>query len=133
MSSYLLDTNILSDLIHHTEGPVAARIRMVGERNIFTSIVVACELRFGVAKKNAPRLAQRVATVLAQIDVQPFATPADEAYAKLRWHLERTGQPIGANDMLMAAQCLVAEATLVTANVREFERVPGLRIENWLA
>lgn len=69
---YLLDTNILSDLIRHPQGIVAQRIAVVGEATVCTSIVVACELRFGAAKKNSPRLTEQVNAVVAAMDVLPY-------------------------------------------------------------
>lgn len=130
---YLLDTNILSDLVRHPQGAVAEQIAKVGEAAICTSIVVAAELRFGAAKRNAPRLTHQVEAILAAMEVLPLDAPADRAYAELRLALEQSGQPIGPNDMLIAAQTLAAECILVTANVDEFSRVADLRVENWLA
>lgn len=129
---YLLDTNILSDLVRHPQGRIAACIAQVGEGSVCTSMIVASELRFGVAKRNAPKLTAQVEAILAAMDVRPFDTPADHEYAKLRLHLERVGTPIGPNDMLIAAHALAAESILVTANASEFVRVPGLVVENWL-
>ena len=130
---YLLDTNILSDLVRHPQGVVAERIAAVGEAAVCTSIVVAAELRFGAAKRNATRLTDQVEAILAAMEVLPLDAPADRVYAELRWALEQSGQPIGPNDMLIAAQALAAEHILVTANVDEFSRVAGLQVENWLA
>lgn len=77
---YLLDTSILSDLIRHPQGIVARRIAVVGEAAVCISIVVACELRFGAAKKNSPRLTEQVNAVISAIDVLPYDTPADQDY-----------------------------------------------------
>jgi tRNA(fMet)-specific endonuclease VapC len=129
---YLLDTNILSDLVRHPQGRVAVCIAQVGEGSVCTSMIVASELRFGAAKRNAPKLTAQVEAILAAMDVRPFDTPADHEYAKLRLHLEQAGTPIGPNDMLIAAHALAAESILVTANTSEFVRVPGLVVENWL-
>ena len=132
MSRYLLDTNILSDLVRNPQGRIASRIADVGEDAIRTSIIVAAELRFGAAKTGSERLALQLERILTAIDILPFDAPADTAYAQLRVHLETSGMPIGGNDMLIAAQALTSECVLVTDNVREFERVSGLRVENWL-
>ena len=129
---YLLDTNILSDLVRHPQGRIAACIAQVGEQSVCTSMAVASELRFGAAKRNASKLTAQVEAILAAIDVCPFDTPADREYAKLRLHLEQAGTPIGPNDMLIAAHALAVESILVTANTSEFVRVPGLVVENWL-
>lgn len=129
---YLLDTNVLSHLIRMPDGPVTRRIRLVGEANVCTSIVVAAELRFGARKKGSAALTERVEALLASLEVLPFDGAADEVYAGVRFELESGGQSIGANDMLIAAQALDQGLVLVTDNVREFRRVPGLKVENWL-
>lgn len=132
-SRYLLDTNVLSALLKQPSGPVADQIRAVGEGAVCTSIVVACELRYGSAKKCSPRLASRVEQLLSAIEVLPLGENADEEYGRLRAALEMQGTPIGANDYLIAAHALSLGLILVTDNVGEFSRVRGLRWENWLA
>jgi len=129
---YLLDTNILSDLIRLPGGRVAQQIAKVGEDAIATSVVVAAELRYGAAKKNSPRLTAQVEAILAAIEIIAFEPPADATYAAVRVALEAAGRPIGANDLLIAAHALALDATLVTDNLSEFRRVPGLKLENWL-
>ena len=129
---YLLDTNIISDVMRSSKGKTAARIAEVGENNVFTSIIVACELRCGVAKKRSLELSRRLQSVLSAIDVENFEPPADIAYAQQRAKLELAGTPIGANDLLIAAHALALGAILVTDNEREFSRVHGLKLENWL-
>ena len=130
---YLLDTNVLSSLLKQPSGTVASKIHLVGEDAICTSIVVACELRYGAMKKGSSTLTDKVKHLLSAIDVLPLDEGADEKYAELRTALEKAGTPIGANDYLIAAQALALELTLVTDNVGEFSRVPGLRVENWLS
>jgi tRNA(fMet)-specific endonuclease VapC len=132
VSDYLLDTNIVSDLVRHPQGAVAARIGQVGEAAVATSIIVAAELHFGAAKRQSERLSRQLAAVLAVLPVLPLSGDADRTYGELRARLEAAGRPIGGNDMLIAAHALTIGATLVTDNVGEFERVAGLRIENWL-
>jgi len=129
---YMLDTNILSELVRQPQGKIAQRIAEVGEEAVCTSIIVASELRFGAAKRNSAKLAEQVEAILGAIDVRPFEAPADLEYARLRHHLEQAGTPIGPNDMLIAAHALATESILVTANKNEFSRVPGLTVENWL-
>lgn len=129
---FLLDTNILSDLVRHPQGAIADRIAAVGENAVCTSIIVASELRFGAAKRDSARLTTQIETILAAMEVLPFDAPADHEYARLRLCLEQAGTPIGPNEMLIAAHALAAESILVTANQREFSRVPGLAVENWL-
>ena len=129
---YLLDTNILSDLIRNPQGRVFEHIRCVGEANVCTSIIVTAELRFGAEKKGSARLSRQLQTVLDAIDVLSLETPSDAAYAAIRLQLESAGKPIGGNDMLIAAQTIALGYTLATDNEREFARVEGLRLENWL-
>lgn len=130
---YLLDTNVLSALLKQPAGPVTEHIRAVGEDALCTSVVVACELRYGAAKKGSPTLASRVEELLSAIEVLPQGENADEDYGRLRAALEKQGTPIGANDYLIAAHALSLGLILVTDNVGEFSRVRGLRWENWLA
>ena len=132
MPEYLLDTNILSDLIRNPHGVIAQRIADVGEKQVCTSIIVAAELRFGAAKRGSRRLSRQLETVLGGMEALPLDAPADGTYATIRARLERAGRTIGANDLLIAAHALALDLTLVTDNQREFSRVPGLRIENWL-
>ena len=129
---YLLDTNIVSAMMRDPEGLVFARISEVGESAVFTSLIVVAELRFGVAKSGSRRLAARLELMLSELPVEPLTPPADERYAALRAVLERAGTPIGQNDMLIAAHALAQDATVVTDNEKEFSRVPGLNVENWL-
>jgi tRNA(fMet)-specific endonuclease VapC len=129
---YLLDTNILSDLVRHPQGKVAARIAAAGEEAISTSIVVAAELRFGAVKSGSKKLASRIDLILSAVEILPLEAPADRHYGDLRYHLTRQGTLIGPNDLLIAAHALSAGLTVVTANTDEFSRVPGLKVENWL-
>ena len=129
---YLLDTNILSDLIRNPFGPVAQRIEAVGAKAVCTSIIVAAELRYGSAKKGSPRLQARVEDILATIPVLPLEVPADADYGRQRAQLEASGQSIGGNDLLIAAHALALGLTLVTHNTREFSRIAGLQVEDWL-
>jgi tRNA(fMet)-specific endonuclease VapC len=129
---YLLDTNIVSDLLRHPQGAAAAHIQRVGETQVCTSIIVASELRYGAAKKGSPRLTAQLEAILGALATLPFEAPADARYGELRARLESAGQPIGGNDLLIAAHALSLRYTLVTDNDREFGRVDGLRCENWL-
>jgi tRNA(fMet)-specific endonuclease VapC len=129
---YLLDTNIVSNLVRNPRGRVADRIKAIGEQNICTSIIVAAELRYGTTKKASPRLSTQVEAVLGAMDALPFDSPADEFYGSIRTRLESTGTPIGGNDLLIAAQALAHDHTLVTDNDKEFSHIEGLRVENWL-
>jgi tRNA(fMet)-specific endonuclease VapC len=130
--AYLLDTNIVSDLVRHPQGAVAERIREVGEANVCTSIIVAAELRYGAAKKGSPRLTTQLEAILSALSVLPLEVPADDVYGRLRAQLERAGQPIGGNDLLIASQAVALGHVLVTDNESEFGRVDALTCQNWL-
>jgi tRNA(fMet)-specific endonuclease VapC len=132
VTRYLLDTNIVSDLIRNPQGSAAGRIAAVGEDTVCTSIIVASEIRYGAAKKGSARLSAQVDAVLGVLPILNFEPDADLHYGVLRSQLESAGTIIGANDMLIAAHALSANAILVTDNEREFSRVTGLRVENWL-
>ena len=132
MTRYMLDTNIISDLVKNPQGRAAKRIAKVGEDNICTSIIVAAELRYGCAKSGSKRLLKAVEDLLSEIPVLPFDVPADAEYGGIRSALEAAGRPIGSNDLLIAAHAYATGATVVTANVDEFKRIRGLSVENWL-
>jgi tRNA(fMet)-specific endonuclease VapC len=129
---YLLDTNMLSDLVKNPGGKVAARIARVGEDSICTSLIAAAELRYAAAKSGSRKIADRVELVLSAIEGLPLEAPADQHYAEIRDHLTRHDTPIGPNDLLIAAHALAENLVVVTANSSEFGRVPGLAVENWL-
>src|SRR5580704_5720665 len=117
---YLLDTNIVFDLIRNPQGRVSEHFRRVGEAQVCTSIIVAAELRYGATKKGSPRLTNQLEAVLGALDVLPFEAPADVAYGLIRTRLERGGRPIGGNDLLIAAQTVALGYTVVSDNEREF-------------
>jgi tRNA(fMet)-specific endonuclease VapC len=129
---YLLDTNIVSDLVRNPQGKIAEQIFTVGESNVCTSIIVAAELRYGAEKKQSRRLSAQLEAVLGALEILPFEKPADASYGSIRAQLERTGKPIGANDLLIAAHALTLGYTVVTDNEKEFSRVKQLSVENWL-
>lgn len=133
MSGYLLDTNIISDLLRNPDGAAARRLGQVGAGAVCTSIVVAAELRYGCAKKGSPKLQTRVKSLLATLPVLALDAPADAEYGHIRAALEAAGQPVGMNDLLIAAHAHALGLTLVTDDTREFQRIEGLSIENWLA
>ncbi|MBU1358381.1 MAG: type II toxin-antitoxin system VapC family toxin [Gammaproteobacteria bacterium] len=118
------------------QGPVSAtlaeRLRRRPQSRLCTSIVVTSELRYGVARRASRKLANRVEAVLSDLEVLALDEPADRHYGRLRSELEAAGTPIGPNDLFIAAQALTFDLTLVTDNVREFERVARLQVENWL-
>jgi tRNA(fMet)-specific endonuclease VapC len=130
---FLLDTNIISHLVRHPQGIVRDRIAEVGEQAVCVSLLVAAELRFGAAKKQSARLTTQVEAVLSVLPILPLETPVDVHYAEIRVGLETSGCPIGPNDLIIAAHARALGLTLVTHNLTEFSRVPGLLVENWLS
>lgn len=132
MTRYLLDTNIVSDLVRHPQGRIAEHVRKVGEAEVCTSIIVAAELRYVATKKGSSRLTAQLEAVLSAIEILPLEAPADVVYGVLRTQLEQVGQPIRGNDLLIAAQALCLGYTIVTDNEVEFARVKDLPRENWL-
>jgi tRNA(fMet)-specific endonuclease VapC len=133
LTRYMLDTNIISDLIRNPQGRAAKRIAKVGDNNICTSIIVAAELRYGCAKNGSKRLLKAVEDVLGEIDVLPLDVPTDAEYGGIRSDLEAAGKPVGGNNLLIAAHACAIGATIVTADLDGFKRIRGLNVENWLA
>jgi tRNA(fMet)-specific endonuclease VapC len=132
VTRYLLDTNIVSDLVRRPQGVVAGHIRRVGEASVATSIIVAAELRFGAAKKGSQQLTDRIQAILGVLEVLPFEPPADATYGAIRASLEKVGRSIGANDLLIAAHAVALGYTVVTDNERDFRPIRQLSMVNWL-
>ena len=130
----LLDTNIISALMREPYGRVGQKLHGQQDlgRRVCTSIVVQCELLFGLARVNAPRLVQAHMLAMRRIEVLPLDADVAAHYAALRTYLERAGTPIGPNDALIAAHALAVGAVMITDNDAEFTRVPELAVENWL-
>ena len=127
----MLDTNALSELVRNPHGTLAQKLNALEPDTVCTSIVAACELRFGAQRKGSAQLTQRVEQLLRALTVLPLDTPADEHYADIRATLERSGTPIGSHDLFIAAHARSRGMTLLTRNLREFQRVPGLAVEDW--
>jgi tRNA(fMet)-specific endonuclease VapC len=130
---FLLDTNIVSHLVRYPQGVIRDRIAEVGEETVCVSLLVAAELRFGAARKRSARLTQQVEAVLSVLPILALETPVDTHYAEIRVRLETSGCPIGPNDLIIAAHARALGLTLVTHNLTEFSRVPGLLVQNWLS
>jgi tRNA(fMet)-specific endonuclease VapC len=128
----MLDTNIVSALMRAPNGPAQRRLATFGAEDVCISIIVLAELRFGFEKNPLAKSGRNLDRILGSIQVAPFEPPADEHYARLRAGLQKEGRPIGPNDLWIAAHALSLGLILVTANTREFSRVPGLMVENWL-
>ena len=129
----MLDTNTLSEFIRNPRGALTERLAAIEPDEVCTSIVVACELRFGARRKGSDVLTRRVEQLLGTLNVLPLDPPADEHYADIRAALEQLGTPIGSHDLFIAAHARSRALTLVTHNIREFARVPDLNVEDWLA
>ena len=129
----LLDTNICIHIINARPAAVLQRFRQYRMGEIGICSVVAAELAYGVAKSGSSRNRQALEMFLAPLNICPFDEAAVWAYGELRADLERRGTPIGSLDTMIAAHALSQQAALVTNNTREFARVPGLHLENWVA
>ena len=130
---YMLDTNILSDTIRNPFGVASQYMERVSEDALCVSAIVASEMRYGIRKKGSPRLSYLVENTLSRIAILPYDDAASQSYSVIRTALERQGKSIGLADLLIAAHALSLGLTIVTNNTREFSRVEGLTIENWLA
>lgn len=129
---YLLDTNTISEMARNPQGSVVKRLAQVGEESVGLSIVVACEIRFGLLKKGSRTLKDNMEQILENMTKLTLDFSVLDHYADIRLALERQGTPIGANDLFIAAHARALDLVLVTNNTREFSRVPGLKLENWL-
>lgn len=130
---YLLDTNILIAALKGRP-EVQQRLEALPLGNMRLSVIVLGELEFGAEKSaHGERNRDRLAALAQRLPLVGLDAEATRQYGRVRALLERQGTPIGANDTWIAAQALAIKATLVTDNEREFSRVPGLPLENWLA
>ena len=133
MIRYMLDTNICIELIRRRGVKLLKRLKKCKVGEVGISVITLAELEHGVEKSAKPEQ-NRIALneFCAPLEIRPFDDLAATAYARIRADLERTGQVIGPMDMLIAAHALAEAATVVTNNEREFRRVEGLAVENWL-
>lgn len=128
----MLDTNICIYLIKEQPPAVLARFASQAVEDFALSAITVAELEYGVAKSSRPaRNREALDEFLSPLEVAPFDREASVAYGRLRTSLEKKGQPIGSMDLLIAAHALSLDVRLITHNVREFGRIPGLRIEDW--
>jgi tRNA(fMet)-specific endonuclease VapC len=128
----LLDTNICIHIINARPAAVLERFRQYRMGEIGVSSVVAAELTYGVVKSGSSRNRQALEMFLAPLIILPFDEAVIWAYGELRAELERRGTLICSLDTMIAAHAIRQQAPLVTNNTREFARVPGLRLENWV-
>jgi tRNA(fMet)-specific endonuclease VapC len=128
----LLDTNACIAILKGNAPELRQKLALEPVDHVVTCSVVRAELMYGAAKSQAPEKTRLQAeALLHDMACLPFDEAAADLYGVIRAHLDRAGTPIGPNDLLIAAIVLAAGAKLVTRNVREFERVPGLAIESW--
>lgn len=128
----LLDTDICIYAINGRKPEALARLRSYRLGDVGISAVTYAELRFGV--ENSSQIEanlERLERFLLPLEIMSFDAEAGRCYGRVRTELYRSGCPIGSNDLLIASHALSLNATLVTNNVREFERVEGLRVEKW--
>lgn len=130
---YLLDTNICIYIIRNHPPQVIDRIKSCGVGDVAVSAITLAELEYGAAKSSRPDQNREALLVFASpLEILPFDDNAALHYGDIRTYLERSGQSIGAMDMLIAAHARSIPLTLVTNNTREFSRVPNLLVENWV-
>ncbi|GHV22600.1 twitching motility protein PilT [Spirochaetia bacterium] len=129
---YLLDTCVISDFIKGEVG-TKARLKHTLPSDIAVSVITVMELNYGLAinPQRAKKIESIIASFIASVIIIPFSTVEAEQAAQIRAALKSQGQPIGAYDVLIAATALRHDLLMITANQREFERVPGLQTENW--
>jgi tRNA(fMet)-specific endonuclease VapC len=128
----LLDTNICIHIINARPVEVLQRFRQYRMGEIGVCSVVAAELAYGVAKSGSRRNREALEMFMAPLIILPFDEAAIWVYGDLRAELERRGTPIGSLDTMIAAHALSQQAPLVTNHTREFARVPGLQLQNWV-
>jgi tRNA(fMet)-specific endonuclease VapC len=128
----MLDTNICIYLIKEHPAPVLDRFAAHPVGDIGVSVITLAELEYDVAKSSRPaRNRAALDQFVSPLEVASFDRPATTAYGRLRALLDKRGQPIGSMDLLIAAHAISLDVRLITHNVKEFGKVPGLRIEDW--
>lgn len=131
MPRYLLDTNTVAFHIRESSRALQRRLRRMPVARLALSVVTEMEIRYGLARNPALRIAPLVEAFLAGITILPLTSEVAKAYATARAKLEKAGTPIGPLDLMIGAHALALGATLVTNNVGEFRRIAGLRCEDW--
>lgn len=131
---YLLDTDTASYSIRGSSSALDARLAKVAARDMAISVITRAELLFGLEKRGNPRgLARVVHAFLDRMTILPWDNAAADAFAKVRAQPERQGTPIGFADTMIGAHALALKAALVTNNLKHFQNVRGLTLENWIA
>ncbi|MBF7686527.1 type II toxin-antitoxin system VapC family toxin [Acinetobacter sp. B10A] len=129
---YMLDTNICIYIINNKPLHVFEKFKQFELGQLAISSITASELAFGVEKSGSERNKQALNKFLTPLEVLPYDDQTIWHYAKLRQDLQSTGKTIGSLDMLIAAHALALDMVLVTNNLKEFERIKGLKLENWV-
>lgn len=131
---FCFDTDVMSAIVRRGGGPpqLARRMGVLPAPEQFTTSITVGELVYGARKRGSTRLESDIDRAVAEVEVAAFDERAARAYAEIRVQLEAGGQRLDDPDLRIAAICLSHDLTLITGNVRHFERVPGLRVENWL-
>ncbi|MGA2401430.1 MAG: type II toxin-antitoxin system VapC family toxin [Syntrophobacteraceae bacterium] len=129
---FMLDTNICIYIIKNHPVEVLQKLKRFSPSDLVISAITVCELEYGASKSSNPeKNRQTLIKFLAPFEICPLGEQAAAHYGDIRAHLERSGKLIGAMDLLIAAHARSLSLTIVTNNLKEFDRVPGLRIENW--
>jgi tRNA(fMet)-specific endonuclease VapC len=132
MPKYLLDTNICIYLTKQQHPALTARFQSLAENEVAMSVITYGELQFGAQKSQKPKqVLDALERLSLAIPVLAMTTDTSQHYGEIRAHLQKQGTPIGNNDLWIAAHARAEGLILVTNNVREFERVPDLKFENW--
>ncbi|NOX52287.1 MAG: type II toxin-antitoxin system VapC family toxin [Gammaproteobacteria bacterium] len=129
---YLLDTNVIGEIARNPQGGVANRVAALPPDEYGINPIVACEIGYGLTKRESTRLRRQIEAILEAIAVIELPSDIATHYGRIRAELEKQGTPIDPNDLLIAAHGLASELTLVTGNEKEFRRVRELNVENWL-
>ena len=129
----MLDTNVCIYVIKKKPIQVLDKLRTFEPGDVAVSSITLAELQYGACKSSRPdRNREALTEFLVPLEVVAFDDSAAVHYGEIRAHLERRRNVIGAMDMLIAAHARSLSLTMVTTNIQEFERVPGLRVENWV-
>lgn len=129
---YMLDTNACIALIKHRPEAMRTHLIQLSPEEVGISGIVAAELWFGVANSQKKRQnTNALSDFLNYATLLDWPSSATPLYGKIRTALQKQGKPIGAMDLLIATHAIFLDAVLVTNNIREFERVPGLKLDNW--
>jgi len=129
---YMLDTNICSYIIRDRPQYIKEKLKKVEKNHtIAISSIVVSELLYGAIKKDSPKLIKIVSAFIDNLIIYDYSKISAQSYGNIRTDLEKKGEIIGANDLLIASHALSLGAILVTNNTREFKRVNGLVLEDW--